>query len=130
MDIIEAVKKKYNGNIRLSPPLDDERYEQAKKILPAELAEILHISDGILETMPHPKTGEIMDIYYIVDTFENILSETKRYREDHGGDGIAFAGNGAGDSYVLKPDGRVFLREYIDDDEEFCADSLADFFEK
>ena len=129
MDIIDAIRKKYGGNIRLCPPLDDERYEQAKKILPKELAELLHISDGILETMPYPKTGEIMDIYYIIDTFENILSETKRYREEHDGEGVVFAGNGAGDSYVLKPDGKIFLMEYIDNDEEFCAESLSAFFE-
>ncbi len=130
MDIIDAIRKKYGGNIRLCAPLDDEMFEQSKKFLPEELAELLRISDGILETMPHPKTGEIMDIYYIVDTFENILSETKRYREEHVGEGFVFAGNGAGDSYVLKPDGKIFLMEYIDNDEEFCAESLSAFFEK
>ncbi|MBO4866109.1 MAG: SMI1/KNR4 family protein [Ruminococcus sp.] len=130
MDIIEAIRKKYGGNIKLCAPLDDERYEQAKKILPEELAELLRISNGILETMPHPKTGEIMDIYYIVDPFDDILSETERYRKVHGGEGVAFAGNGAGDSYVLKPDGKIFLMDYIDEEEEFCAENLTDFFEK
>ena len=128
MDIIDAVRNRYAEDFLLREPLDDERYEKAKALFPAELAELLHESDGIEETMVIPKTGERVSVYFIVYTFDEIISETETYRADHGGDGVVFSGNGAGGKYVIKPDGKVYFREYYDEEEEFCAGSLLEFF--
>ena len=58
--IIDSIRNKYQGNIRLCAP----QYE-IDELIPKPLRELLMQSNGITETMTHPKTGELMDIGWI-----------------------------------------------------------------
>ncbi len=64
MKIIDLINKKYNGNIRLLSPL-----KECDEDLPEQLKSILMNSNGIKETMYHPKTGELMDIAWIIYSY-------------------------------------------------------------
>ncbi|MDO4155211.1 MAG: hypothetical protein Q4D37_00355 [Oscillospiraceae bacterium] len=128
MNIIELIKEKYGDRCQLRPPLTKKQYEKAKKQLPAELCEILKVSNGIDETMKDPNTNQTMVIDSIIYTFSEIKNETEHYRSEFGGDGFVFADNGAGDFYVRKPDGSIALYEYSYLSESYEADSLWDFF--
>ena len=57
-DIIELIKQKYGDLCQLCPPLDEEKYPLAEKMLPAVLFEALKISDGVLELMSHPNVDD------------------------------------------------------------------------
>lgn len=129
MDIIELIKEKYGDRCQLRSPLTKKQYEKAKKQLPAELCEILRVSNGIDETMKDPNTNQTMVIDPIIYTLAEIKNETEHYRSEFGGNGFVFAGNGAGDFYVLKPDGSVALYEYFYLSESYEANSLWDFFQ-
>lgn len=51
MDFVRAIDSMYEGNIAVNPPYKGEK--------PEELFAVLQISDGIEETMIHPKNFEI-----------------------------------------------------------------------
>ena len=126
--MVGLIQKKYGESCRLRSPITKEQYAKAKKLLPDELVDILRISNGIDETMVNPHTGEIEVIDRIIYSFAEMKGQTNCYRSEYGGEGFVFAGDGAGGFFVLKPDGRIFLYEYHDLNEEPYAESLAAFF--
>lgn len=128
MDIIELIKEKYGNCCQLRSPLTKRQYEKAKKQLPTELCEILKVSNGINETTKNPNTNQTVVINSIIYPLAEIKNETEHYKKEFDGDGFVFAGNGAGDFYVLKPDGNITLYEYFYQSESYQADSLWDFF--
>lgn len=132
MDIINLIQQKYGDSCQLCSPLNKNQYKNAKKILPVELLEILVISNGINELMTHPNAnnGKPFVIDRILYSFDEIKSETNNYLNECGGEGVVFAGNGAGGFFILKPDGKIHIVEYFDEGEEFYAESLKDYFNK
>ncbi len=128
MNIIELIKGNYGDSCQLRSGLTNKQYEKAKKQLPAELCEILKISNGINEVMINPKTNKVMVIDRIIYSFSEIKNETEHYKYEMGGEGFVFADNGAGDFYVLKPDGHITIYEYFELSESYAADSLYDFY--
>lgn len=128
MDIIGLIQQKYDGCCQLCEPLSEEMRTEAEDILPKELLEILKISNGIKETMRLPDTGEVEAIESIIYSLEEIRSETEFYMSEYGGEGVVFAGDGAGGVYIMKPSGQIYHHEYSDLPEEHCADSLWDYF--
>ena len=122
--IIEQIKKKYDGRIKLNDPVTIYNTD-----IPEEIRDILAISDGILETMIIPKTGEEMTISWIVYSYSEIQKATEYYKNEYGIEGTVFSDNGAGDPYYIN-DGKVYLFEPIDNESEMLADSLEDFFRK
>ncbi|MDE6592188.1 MAG: SMI1/KNR4 family protein [Oscillospiraceae bacterium] len=129
MNIIKLIKENNGENCRLRSPLTKEQFEKARKQLPGELLEILKVSNGINEVIKHPVTGKTEVIGSLVYPLSEILSQTEYYESETGGGGYVFADNGAGDHYILKPDGSIALYEYMDMSETpHIADSLYDFF--
>lgn len=122
--IIEQIKKKYDGRIKLNDPVTINNTD-----IPEEIRDILAISDGILETMIIPKTGEEITISWIVYSYSEIQKATEYYKNEYGIKGTVFSDNGAGDPYYIN-DGKVYLFEPIDNESEMLADSLEDFFRK
>ena len=122
--IIEQIKKKYDGRIKLNDPVTIYNTD-----IPEEIRDILAISDGILETMIIPKTGEEITISWIVYSYSEIQKATEYYKNEYGIEGTVFSDNGAGDPYYIN-DGKVYLFEPIDNESEMLADSLEDFFRK
>lgn len=131
-DVINFIQQKYGTLCQLCPPLDEEQYPLAKKMLPATLFEILKISNGILEMMslPNVDDGKPFVIDFIIKSFEDMCSETKDLSELYGIDGLVFAGNGAGGYYIMNPDGRIYLYEPIDEDLELYANDIMEFISK
>ena len=125
MDYIRKISEMYHENISLYPPC------QTKSVLdvPAEITSILHISDGICETMANPETGEVMPIGWIIYPYEMIQSDTAFYKAEYKIDGVVFSDDGAGNPFVLKPDGTVVCFNAIDDEEDKVSNSLSDFWE-
>ncbi len=130
LDIIKLIQQIYGDSCQLRSPLNKRQYEKARKMLPVELLEILKISNGINETMPNPNTGNNMVIDRIIYSLAEIESQTNCYLGEYGNKGVVFAGNGAGGFFILKPNGKIFLYEYFDLDEEYYADNLTDYFKK
>ena len=122
--IIEQIKKKYDGRIKLNDPVTINNTD-----IPEEIRDILAISDGILETMINPKTGKEMTISWIVYSYSEVQKATEYYKNEYGIEGTVFSDNGAGDPYYIN-DGKVYLFEPIDNESEMLADSLEDFFRK
>ncbi len=130
MDIIDLIKTKYGENCRLRSPLTKSQYQNAKKILPKELCDILKVSNGIEEIMTNPNTDKKIVINHIIYTFSEIKTYTDCYSYEDNIEGFVFADNGIGDVYVLKPDGSITLYEESYQSETPEADSLWDFFYK
>ena len=130
MDIIALIKRNYRENYQLCKPLPENKYEKASSFLPAELYNVLKISNGIDETMVISDTGKKIIIGRIIYSFDEIIKETSWYLSENDSEGIVFAGNGAGGCFILKPNGKVFINEFFDEGEEYYADSLSDFFGK
>lgn len=124
MDYIRKISKMYHGNILLQPPYQGEDFID----IPKEITSILHVSDGICEMMANPKTGEIMPIGWIVYPYEMIRSDTAFYRAEYKIDGIIFSDDGAGNPFILKPDGAVVCFNAIDGEEVKAANSLSAFW--
>jgi hypothetical protein len=122
MNIIELIDRKYDGNIRLQEPFDC--YDDS---LPEVLIDILRQSNGINETMIHPKTDEIMEIGWIIYPYDEIRKWSSYYHEEYGLSGVVFSDDGAGNPFYLS-DGKVYEFDPIDNESELIADSLADFF--
>ena len=120
--IIDSIKSKYNGRIRLMPPIDINNIE-----FPKALIEILAISNGIMETMDHPKTGEKIDIGWIIYSYEEICKATSFYNQEYGFSGIVFSTDGAGNPYYID-EGKIYEFDPIDNESTVKADSLEAFF--
>ena len=123
MDFIEKIRELYQGNILLQPPYLGEGEE-----IPEELLLILRISNGIEETMIHPKSGEKIVIGWVIYPYEIIVSDTRFYRKEYQMDGTVFSTDGAGNPYLLKPDGTVSCLDGIDGIETKISNSLANFY--
>ena len=130
MNIIELIQQKYGDTCRLRSPLTKNQYEKAKKYLPRELFNILRVSNGIDEIMINPNNGKTEVIDSIIYSLAEIKAQTNSYQGEIGTDGFVFAGDGAGNFFVLKSDGRIFLYEYYDFSETFYANSLGEYFDK
>ena len=124
MDFIQAIDNRYEGSILLNPPYEGERLEG----IPEEIHAILCISNGIMETMLHPETGESLSIGWIIYPYEMIREESSFYREEYGVEGVVFTSDGAGDPYILKPDGRVMRLDPTCGEETGEAGSLREFY--
>ena len=120
--VIDLIKKKYDVNIMFQKPADCSDPD-----LPGCLKELLLLSDGIKETMTHPKTGEKMEIGWIVYSYKEICTATKYYKEEYDLPGIVFAGDGAGNPFYVF-DGKVYEFDPIDNESMIKADSFVDFF--
>ena len=130
--VIEAIERKLGSLYRLCPPLEGDRLVRAEEELPEELAEVLKVSDGIHQLMEHPKAGggEPFAAGSIIYPFEEIVSQTKVFRELYGAVGTVFAGNGAGGYFVLGADGAVYLYEYVGEEGEYYAEDICGYIEK
>lgn len=124
MDIIKKIRKLYQGNILLQPPYLGENTEG----IPEELLSILRISNGISETMLHPKSGKKIVIEWIIYPYEMIVSDIAFYRTEYQVEGIVFSGDGAGNPYLLKSNGMVTQFDGIDGMETEKAHSFDEFF--
>lgn len=130
MNIIELIQQKYGDTCRFCSPLTKRQVEKAKKYLPRELFNILRVSNGIDEIMINPNNGKTEVIDNIIYSLAEIKEQTNSYLGEIGTDGFVFAGDGAGNFFVLKSDGRIFLYEYYDFSETFYANSLLEYFDK
>ena len=88
----------------------------------------MRCSDGVMETMRHPRTGETIDAGWILYPCAMIVEETAFCCETYGTEGTAFADDGAGDLFLLKGDGTVVCFDPIDGAESPAAGSLAEFY--
>ena len=121
--IIELIEAFYNDNIELQEPnLSDMQ-------IPKELHDILTKSDGIMETMIVPKTGEKVSIGWIIYPYERILEETAFFNDEYGIEGTVFSDDGAGNPYYIL-DNKIYQFNPIDNESELKADSLEDFYKK
>ena len=124
MDYIREISEMYHGNISLQPPCQTE----IALDVPAEMTSILHVSDGICETMADPETGEVMPIGWIIYPYEMIRSDTAFYKAEYKIDGVVFSDDGAGNPFIFKPDGAVVCFNAIDGEEVKAANSLSEFW--
>ena len=121
--IVGLIKKKYGDNIKMLEPIacDDVN-------IPNCLRGILHQSNGIQETMLHPKTGKQIVIGWIIYPFEEIINITNYYKEEYGLSGVIFCDDGAGNPFYLLDD-KVYEFDPIDNESSLVADSIEEFFE-
>jgi hypothetical protein len=131
-EIIHMIQQTYGDWCQLCPPLDEEQYPLAEKMLPAALFEILKISNGILEMMslPNVDNGKPFAVGYIIDKYEDMCSESKKFNELFGMEGLVLAGNGAGGYYVMNPDGKIYLYECIGEEGKCYADNIMEYIFK
>ena len=125
MDIIKTIAEKYNGNISLKEP-----YNGVIKF-PFEcsaLEDILRRTNGITGTMPHPKTGKIIEISRIIYSYEQMKKESEFFAEEYDIVCIPFSDNGADITYFFKADGKIYGYDPIDAEEFYISDDLEKFF--
>lgn len=122
--ILELIRSFYDGNIVLMEPCGSDLDG-----LPEVLKEILLKSDGIEESMVHPKTGEIITIGWIIYSYDMICKMTAFYKSDYGIEGTVFSDDGAGNPYYIL-DGKIYQFNPIDNESEFIADSLEEIYKK
>lgn len=123
MDYISRIRDIYGGNIMLHDPYKGRNEEN----IPEKLYALLCISNGIGETMLHPKTGKEMKITWIVYPYEMIVEWTAFFAANYGIEGVVFADDGAGDPYIIKSDGTITCFNGIDNEESKIADTLFEF---
>lgn len=128
-DMIEWISKKYEGNIRLNPPLQAKELEAVKQTFPTPLQEILKQTNGIKESMINPNTGEQIEISWIVYPYHMILEESAFYKDTYSLEGVVFSDDGAGNPYYLKTDGKIYLFEAMDNAEALIAASMEEFYQ-
>ena len=124
MTLIDQIAALYQGNILLHPPYQGK----PDMDLPEEIAAILRVSNGIEETMLHPKTGERISISWVVYPYELLREENIFFQQECGLEGFVFSNNGTGEPYVLKPDGTVVCYDPPSGEETREAGSLAEFY--
>ena len=121
--IIDLIKEKYGENTKMLEPMvcDDAN-------IPDCLRSILQQSNGIQETMLHPKTGEQIVIGWIVYSYEEMIKSTNLYKEEYCLSGVVFCDDGAGNPFYLL-DGKVYEFDPIDNESSLVAGSIEEFFE-
>ena len=124
MELLDCISALYGGNVRLFPPYGGRRPEG----LPAALFDLLRRSDGVMETMAHPQTGEVIPVSWIIYPCSMIAEETAFYRETYNAEGTAFSSDGAGNPFLLKRNGTVVRFDVIDGTEVPAGRSLSDFY--
>ncbi|MBR5363569.1 MAG: hypothetical protein IK134_09655 [Oscillospiraceae bacterium] len=131
-DLLDLIQKKYGALCQFCPPLEEAQYQTAQAMLPADLFELLKISNGVLELMTHPKAndGKPFVIGNILYSFEDMCIESGFFAEQFGKEGLAIAGNGAGGYFIMNPDGTIDLYEYIGEAGERYAENLRAFIAK
>ena len=131
-DVISFIQQKFGKFCQFCPPLSEEQYPLAEKMLPPVLFEVLKISNGVLTLMalPNVDDGKPFPMGYIIDDFDGICSGMKEFHELFGVEGLAFAGNGAGGFFVMEPDGKIFLYECAGEDGIFYADDIMEYISK
>ena len=130
MNIIELIQQLYGDSCQLRSPLNKRQLDKARKLIPAELLEILKISNGIYKTMINPDTNQTEVIDLIVYSLADIKSQTEHYRCEYGGEGFVFSGDLSVGFFVLKPDGKIFRYDYYNLNEEYYAENLEDWLRK
>ncbi len=54
----------------------------------------------------------------------------KAFYELYGIEGVVLAGNGAGGYFVIQPNGKIFLYEYVGEDGEYYAPNISEYISK
>ena len=106
--IIDLIFKKYDGRIKLNNPI-----VCGDNGIPELLREILQKTNGIQETMIHPKTGEQIEIGWIVYSYDEMIRATNYYRNEYGLSGTVFSDDGAGNPYYILDD-KIYEYDPID----------------
>ena len=91
------------------------------------MREILLKTNGIQETMIHPKTGEPMEIGWIVYSYDEMIRATNYYRNEYGLSGTVFSDDGAGNPYYILDD-MVYEYDPIDNKSNLMAETIIEFF--
>ncbi len=131
-EVIDMIQKTYGDLCQLCPPLDEEQYSLAEKMLPAVLFEVLKISNGVLEMMslPNVDDGKPFAVGFIIDNFEGMCLGSKEFNELFGMEGLVFAENGAGGYFIIQPDGKIFLYECVGEEGECYAENIMEYISK
>ncbi len=116
------ITQMYNNNILLHEPL-----RISVSDIPAELLEILRVSDGIEEIMTVKDSKE--SIGWILYSYDMIKNNTAYYTEKYGINGYVFSDDGAGNVFIMKKDGSIYLYDSIDGEENYFAESLVEFWD-
>ena len=88
-----------------------------------------HRNYGIQETMTTPLIDQREVIGWIIYPYDTIMSDTDFYKATYKIDGIVFASDGAGNPFVIKPNGSIVCFTGIDCEETEVANSLSNFFQ-
>ena len=120
--VIDLIYKKYNGQIKLNNPIVCK-----DNSIPESLREILLETNGIQETMIHPKTGEPMEIGWIIYSYDEMINATNYYRNEYGLSGTVFSDDGAGNPYYILDD-MVYEYDPIDNESNLMAETIIEFF--
>ncbi len=116
------IKEMYDNNIMLHNPLQIIDFG-----MPTELLEILSVSDGIEEVVTVGDRKE--SIGWILYSCEMIKNNTEYYAMEYGINGYIFSDDGAGNVFVMKEDGSIYLFNAIDGEEDYFAESLVKFWD-
>ena len=119
---IKLIKEMYNNNILLHNPLQTDDLS-----MPAELLEVLQVSDGIEEVITVRDKKE--SIGWILYSYDMIKNNTEFYAREYGIEGHVFSDDGAGNVFIIKEDGSIYLFNAIDGEEEYFAESLVKFWD-
>ena len=112
----------YNNNILLHNALQTDASN-----MPEELLEILRVSDGIEEVITIRDKKE--SIGWILYSYDMIKNNTGFYAEKYGINGYVFSDDGAGNVFIMKEDGSIYLYNAIDGEEDYYAESLVKFWD-
>lgn len=131
-DVLEQIQQSCGNLYQLCPPLDAAKYDSAGAMLPAELFEILKISNGVKEMMvlPTANNSEPFAVGFIIESFEGMCLESKIFSEIFGKEALVFATNGADGFFIMNPDGSVDLFESGDQDSSRYAENLCGYIRK
>lgn len=124
--MIELISKMYEGNISLCEPLNIG--EISNHDIPEELLNLLKQTNGIKETMINPETGMLMEISWIIYSYEEIIVSTSFYRDTYSIEGTVFSDDGADTVYYINTNGKIYSYDAIGQEETYVADSLLSFF--
>ena len=122
-NIIEIISEMYDGDIKLYNPA-----ETIPDIIPTELAEILKVSNGIMEMFNLGNT--LLEIGWIIYPCEMIVESTEFFKNQCGIDGVVFSDDGAGNPFYIKSNGLIYFYEYeySDGAEVAVSNSLYEYF--
>lgn len=124
--MIELISKMYEGNISLCEPLNIGAISDHD--IPEELLNLLKQTNGIKETMINPETGMLMEISWIIYSYEEIIVSTSFYRDTYSIEGTVFSDDGADTVYYINTNGKIYSYDVIGQEETYVADSLLSFF--